>query len=68
MRKSAVLWDMTPYSPVEVYRCFGGTYCLHLQGPKTWKSSMISNIKFDPNIFYDGAGNNTWINDQGTMV
>jgi hypothetical protein len=29
---SVVLWDMTPCSPVDVHQCFGGTYCLHLQG------------------------------------
>jgi hypothetical protein len=29
--KTTVLWDVTPCRPVEVYWCFGGTYCLHLQ-------------------------------------
>jgi hypothetical protein len=26
-----VLWDIMPYSPLKVKRCFGGTCCLHLQ-------------------------------------
>jgi hypothetical protein len=26
-----VFWDVTSPSVAEVYRCFGGTYCLHLQ-------------------------------------
>jgi hypothetical protein len=30
--KSTVFWDVTPYSPLEVNRCFGGTYHLHFQG------------------------------------
>jgi hypothetical protein len=29
--KMVIFWDVTPSSPVEVYRCFGGTYCLCLQ-------------------------------------
>jgi hypothetical protein len=27
----AILWNVTPYSPVEAHRRFGGTFCLHLQ-------------------------------------
>jgi hypothetical protein len=30
------LWDVMPCSPVEVYWCFRGKYCLHLQG---WRAS-----------------------------
>jgi hypothetical protein len=31
--KNAVFWDMAPRRSC-VNRCFGGTYCLHLQGRK----------------------------------
>jgi hypothetical protein len=27
--KSSILWDIKPYSPLKVNRCFGGTYRLH---------------------------------------
>jgi hypothetical protein len=30
--KNTVFRDMISCSPMEVYRCFGGTYCLHLRG------------------------------------
>jgi hypothetical protein len=33
-------WDVTPCSIVEVYWCFGLTYCLHLQG---WRVNQRSN-------------------------
>jgi hypothetical protein len=32
--KSTIFWDITPCSPLKVYRRFGGTYRLHLQGRK----------------------------------
>jgi hypothetical protein len=32
--KSIILWDMTPCSPLSFNRRFGGTYRLHLQGPR----------------------------------
>jgi hypothetical protein len=32
--KSTILWDITQCSPLSVNRCFGGTYCLHLQARK----------------------------------
>jgi hypothetical protein len=32
--KTAVFWDITPCSPLKVNRRFGGTYLLHLQGPR----------------------------------
>jgi hypothetical protein len=31
--KITLLLDVTTCGPVEVYRFFGGTYCLSLQGP-----------------------------------
>jgi hypothetical protein len=30
--KGSILWNITPCSPLEVSRCFGGTCRLHLQG------------------------------------
>jgi hypothetical protein len=33
--KSAVFLDVTSWRQVQVYRCFGGTSCLHLQGGKS---------------------------------
>jgi hypothetical protein len=30
--KSAMSWDVTPCSLVELYGYFGGTYCFHNQG------------------------------------
>jgi hypothetical protein len=30
--KSTIFWDITPCSPLEVNRRFGGTYRFHLQG------------------------------------
>jgi hypothetical protein len=38
--KSTILWDITPYSPLNVNRHFGGTYRLHLQD---WKISRSRN-------------------------
>jgi hypothetical protein len=32
--KSTIFWDITPCSPLNVDRRFGGTYRLHLQGRK----------------------------------
>jgi hypothetical protein len=32
--KSIIFWDMTPCSPLNVNRRFGGTYRLHIQGRK----------------------------------
>jgi hypothetical protein len=29
--KSTIIWDITPFSPFNINRCFGGTYRLHLQ-------------------------------------
>jgi hypothetical protein len=30
--KIAILWDITPFSPIKVNERFGGTYRLHLHG------------------------------------
>jgi hypothetical protein len=30
--KNSVFWDITLCSPLEVNRCFGGTYWFHFQG------------------------------------
>jgi hypothetical protein len=32
--KSTIFWDITPCSLLRINRCFGGTYCLQLQGQK----------------------------------
>jgi hypothetical protein len=36
-KKSAVFWVVTPCNLVEVYRHFGGKYCLHLEVEKKTK-------------------------------
>jgi hypothetical protein len=33
-RKMAVFWAVAPYRLIEVYRCFRGSHCLHLQGER----------------------------------
>jgi hypothetical protein len=33
-KKSSVIWDITPRSPLKIKHRFGGTCCLHLQGQK----------------------------------
>jgi hypothetical protein len=47
MTKRTIFWDVTPFSPVDVHRSFGGTCCLHLQGSKVsqtrnWKDGKQS--------------------------
>jgi hypothetical protein len=37
--KIIVLWDVMACSVLEVYQCFGGTYCLHLQGQRLSQAS-----------------------------
>jgi hypothetical protein len=37
---STIFWDMSPRSLVEVFRSFGGTYCIHL------RSRSVSRILF----------------------
>jgi hypothetical protein len=34
--KNIIVRYLTPRSPVEVYRRFGGKYCLHLRGPRVF--------------------------------
>jgi hypothetical protein len=41
-RKSTVSWDVTPYSVVEFFRRFGGTYCPCLQHRRVNKTSNES--------------------------
>lgn len=38
--KNTVFWFVMPYSPLEMYRCFGGIYRLPTQG---WKISQARN-------------------------
>jgi hypothetical protein len=37
--KTTVLGDVTPYSLVLVYHCFGGKYCLNLQEQRVSQTS-----------------------------
>jgi hypothetical protein len=37
--KNNISWDETPCSLVDVYRCFVGRCCLHLQGGKINKNT-----------------------------
>jgi hypothetical protein len=32
LMRNTVFWDMMPHSLVEIFRHFGGRYCLHLHG------------------------------------
>jgi hypothetical protein len=39
--KNTIFWDLSSCSLVDVCRCFGGTYCLHLQGQRvSWASKQ----------------------------
>jgi hypothetical protein len=40
-KKNIVFWDITPCSPVEVHKHFGGPYCFHLQGQRVSQARMI---------------------------
>jgi hypothetical protein len=31
--KVTIFWVLMPCDQVDIYLCFGGTYCLHLHGP-----------------------------------
>jgi hypothetical protein len=42
--KNTVFWYVTPYSLVDVYGCFGGTFCLLLQGSGSKPSKQYSFI------------------------
>lgn len=37
---ATILWDLTPYSLVEVYRRFEVTYCLRLHGQRTNQTNI----------------------------
>jgi hypothetical protein len=41
--KMAVFWDVKPYSPIDIDRRFGGTYCLHHQGDEYIDSKLLKN-------------------------
>jgi hypothetical protein len=40
--KSSIFWDITPYIPLKVNRCFRGTYSLHLQGRRIRPPKVIT--------------------------
>jgi hypothetical protein len=40
--KTTIFWDENPCNMVEIYKYFGGMYCLHLQG---W---VVSGLLSDP--------------------
>jgi hypothetical protein len=42
-RKIAVFWEMTQCIPVNIYRCFEGKCCLHLQY-SDWKPHVASKL------------------------
>jgi hypothetical protein len=39
VNKSFIFWDATQRIPAEDHRLFGGTYCIHTQGPMVNQSS-----------------------------
>jgi hypothetical protein len=41
--KSSIFWAVTPCDSVRVKRCFGGTYRLHLLGPRVRKARNQQN-------------------------
>jgi hypothetical protein len=48
--KSIVVWDVTPYSLVDVQR-FGGSYCLHHQGlsvSRLFLAGYLLRLLFEP--------------------
>jgi hypothetical protein len=40
LKKSSVFWNIMPFSPLKINRCFGGLCRLHLQG---WKTNQARN-------------------------
>jgi hypothetical protein len=42
--KSSIFWDITPYSPLKVNRCFGGICHLYFQGQRISKHEAGSNF------------------------
>jgi hypothetical protein len=53
--KITIFWDITPYSPLNVNRRFGGTYRLHLQGRKISQTLLVTcfHAGFLPGLFFD---------------
>jgi hypothetical protein len=39
--KSTIFWDVAPYHLLEVYPCFRGIYCLHLQGQRVRQAACF---------------------------
>jgi hypothetical protein len=47
-----IFQDVTPCNLVELYGCFGGTYCLHLQGLRvSQSSSKLYGIRSKKRVF-----------------
>jgi hypothetical protein len=42
--KNTVFWDITPFSPLKVTRCFGETYRLHLQGRRISRAEFCLDL------------------------
>jgi hypothetical protein len=45
---SSVFWDVTPCSPVQVHRCFGGSYCLHFHSRLVTQATARSEQQAEP--------------------
>jgi hypothetical protein len=43
--KITIVWDVTPSSLVEIYRCFGATCCFHLQDGRVFYSQQTLDVK-----------------------
>jgi hypothetical protein len=41
-----VFWVVTPCGLAARYQAFGGTYCLHLQGPEALKTEAVCSAKY----------------------
>jgi hypothetical protein len=50
--KNIIFLDLIPYSPVKVYRCFAGTYCLSIQSLTIIKTELLAtcflSLLFEP--------------------
>jgi hypothetical protein len=46
--KTIIFYDAMPYSLVQVYRYFGGEYCLHLQANSLLLPGFFLGLLFDP--------------------
>jgi hypothetical protein len=53
--KSINFWDITPCSPLRVNQCFGGTYRLHLQGPRSNFSKNPESTTLYPRSRYSSS-------------